>query len=78
MAEYKGQEGFRHDGPDTTGVLIVNLGTPDFPDRRSVRRYLKQFLSDPRVVEFPRALWWLILNIVILNIRPARSAKAYP
>ena len=77
MAEYKGQEGFRHDGPDTTGVLIVNLGTPESPDRRSVRRYLKQFLSDPRVVEFPRALWWLILNIVILNIRPARSAEAY-
>jgi len=77
MSRYKGQEGFRHDAPDTTGVLIVNLGTPDAPDRRSVRRYLKQFLSDPRVVEIPRLLWWLILNLVILNIRPSRSARAY-
>lgn len=77
MSKYKGQSQFRHDRPDATGVLIVNLGTPDSPDRRSVRRYLKQFLSDPRVVEFPRVLWWLILNLVILNIRPSRSAEAY-
>ena len=60
-----------------TGVLLVNLGTPDAPDRASVRRYLKQFLWDPRVVEVPRPLWWLILNLVILNTRPSRSAKAY-
>ncbi len=59
------------------GVLLVNLGTPDDPSTPAVRRYLRQFLSDPRVVDLPRALWWLILNLVILVIRPARSARAY-
>lgn len=59
------------------GVLITNLGTPDAPQTGAVRRYLKEFLSDPRIVELPRALWWLVLNGVILNIRPARSAAAY-
>lgn len=68
---------FHHDQPDRTGVLLVNLGTPDAPDRASVRRYLKEFLSDPRVVEGPRLPWWLVLNLIILNTRPARSAKAY-
>jgi ferrochelatase len=53
------------------------LGTPDAPYARELRRYLKEFLSDPRVVEVPRLLWWLILNLVILRIRPARSAKLY-
>ncbi|KAA1188463.1 ferrochelatase [Pseudohalioglobus sediminis] len=64
-------------GPDRVGVLITNLGTPDAPEKKSLRRYLKQFLSDPRVVEIPRLLWWFILNLVILNIRPSRSAAAY-
>lgn len=59
------------------GILITNLGTPDAPETGAVRRYLKEFLSDPRVVEVPRLLWWFILNLVILRIRPARSAKAY-
>ncbi len=59
------------------GVLLVNLGTPDAPNRAAVRRYLKQFLWDRRVVELPRLLWWPILNLIILNTRPARSAKAY-
>ena len=59
------------------GVLMVNLGTPDAPDRKSVRRYLKEFLWDPRVVEGPRLPWWLALNLVVLNTRPARSARAY-
>lgn len=68
---------FSHDQPPRCGILITNLGTPDAPDRRSLRRYLKEFLSDPRVVEAPRWLWWVILNLVILNIRPARSAEAY-
>ena len=68
---------FRHDDPDCLGVLLVNLGTPDSPRRRDVRRYLKEFLWDPRVVELPRPLWWLVLNGVILNTRPARSAAAY-
>lgn len=77
MTQYTGHQQFRHDSDGVTAILIVNLGTPDAPDRKSVRRYLKQFLSDPRVVEFPRPLWWLILNGVILNIRPSRSARAY-
>lgn len=59
------------------GVLLVNLGTPDEPTPQAVRRYLKQFLSDPRVVEIPRLVWWPILNGIILNTRPKRSAHAY-
>jgi len=60
-----------------TGILLANLGTPDAPTSAALRRYLKEFLWDPRVVDFPRPLWWLILNGVILNIRPPRSAKLY-
>ncbi len=59
------------------GLLLVNLGTPDAPDPAAVRRYLAQFLSDPRVVDLPRALWLPVLHGVILNTRPKRSAKAY-
>jgi len=64
-------------GKPSIGVLLANLGTPDSPSPRDVRRYLKQFLSDPRVVELARPLWWLVLNLVILNTRPRRSARAY-
>ena len=60
-----------------TAVLLVNLGTPDAPTATAVRRYLAQFLSDPRVIETPRWLWWPILHGVILRVRPARSAHAY-
>jgi len=66
-----------HDSPSGTGILLVNLGTPQAPTPRAVRRYLKQFLSDPRVIELPRALWWPILNGVVLNTRPAHSARKY-
>lgn len=59
------------------GVLLVNLGTPDGPDPVSVKRYLKQFLSDTRVVEIPPIAWQLILRGIILNTRPQKSAKAY-
>ena len=59
------------------GVLIVNLGTPDAPTAKAVRTYLKQFLSDPRVVEIPRIIWWCILNLIILPIRSGASAKKY-
>lgn len=59
------------------GVLFVNLGTPDDTSTASVRRYLKQFLSDDRVVEIPRLIWWPILNGIILNVRPRKSAEAY-
>lgn len=64
-------------GGGALGVLLVNLGTPEAPETPAVRRYLAEFLADPRVVETPRWLWWLILNGVILRIRPPRSAKAY-
>ncbi len=59
------------------GLIIVNLGTPDAPDIPAVKRYLAQFLSDPRVVDLPRGLWLPILHGVVLNTRPARSAKLY-
>lgn len=60
-----------------TACLLINLGTPDAPTAPAVRRYLKEFLGDPRVVELPRLLWWLILNGIILNVRPKQSAKKY-
>ena len=59
------------------GVLIVNLGTPDTTDYWSMRRYLKEFLSDRRVIETNRVLWWLILNLVILTLRPGRKGRDY-
>lgn len=59
------------------GVVLLNLGTPDATDFWSVRRYLKEFLSDPRVIETPKWLWWPILNIVILSFRPKKSGHAY-
>lgn len=62
---------------DVTGVVLANLGTPDAPTPSALRRYLRQFLGDPRVVEAPRVLWWLILNLVILTVRPPRSARLY-
>jgi ferrochelatase len=61
----------------STAVLLVNLGTPEAPTAPALRRYLKQFLSDPRVVEIPRPIWWLILNGIILNVRPKKSARKY-
>ncbi len=59
------------------GILLVNLGTPDAPTPDALRRYLKEFLWDRRVVDTPRILWWFILNGIILNTRPARSARLY-
>lgn len=61
----------------SVGVLLINLGTPDAPDPASVKRYLKQFLSDRRVIEIPAIAWQPILRGVILNTRPAKSARAY-
>lgn len=59
------------------GVLLLNLGTPDATDYWSMRRYLKQFLSDRRVIEVPRLLWWPLLNLIILTTRPGRKGKDY-
>ncbi|WKE64433.1 ferrochelatase [Gallaecimonas kandeliae] len=74
---YQGSPQFQHGQPPKIGVLITNLGTPDAPTPKALRRYLKEFLWDPRVVEIPRPLWWLILNGIILNTRPKKSAHAY-
>lgn len=76
--KYIGQTDYDHDGASPRqGILLCNLGTPDAPRPTELRRYLKEFLSDPRVVELPRLLWWMILNLIILRIRPRRSAKLY-
>lgn len=63
--------------PSRTAVLLVNLGTPEAPTPAALRRYLREFLSDPRVVEIPRALWLPILHGIILRLRPAKSAAKY-
>ena len=60
-----------------TGLLLVNLGTPETPQRRAVAKFLRAFLSDPRVVDLPRWLWLPLLNLVIIPLRAARSAAAY-
>jgi len=77
MGFYQAEPPYAHGTPPRVGVLLVNLGTPDAPTPQAVRRYLKQFLSDRRVVEIPRAIWWLILNGIILNTRPRKSAAKY-
>ncbi len=59
------------------GILLLNLGTPDATDYWSMRRYLKEFLSDRRVIEVPRWKWWPILNLIILTVRPGRKGKDY-
>ena len=74
---YQIEPSIPHGTPVKTGILLVNLGTPDAPTATAVRPYLKEFLSDPRVVEIPKLIWWLILNGVILNIRPKKSAAKY-
>ena len=68
---------YKHDSMPCTGVLITNLGTPDAATTPALRRYLAEFLSDPRVIETPKWIWWFILNGIILRIRPRRSAEAY-
>jgi len=60
-----------------TGVILANLGSPTAPTTKAVRRFLADFLWDPRVVNLPRPLWWLILNFFVLPFRPGKSAKAY-
>lgn len=75
--KFKSVQGFSHSQSDKIGVLMINLGTPDAPTARALRPYLKEFLSDPRVVEIPRLLWMLILHLIILPFRAPKSAKAY-
>jgi protoporphyrin/coproporphyrin ferrochelatase len=66
-----------HGGIAGSAIVLVNLGTPDAPTTSAVRRYLREFLSDPRVVEIPRLVWWCILNFIILPFRSSKSAKKY-
>lgn len=74
---YQGLTQFDHTARMSTGVLLVNLGSPAAPTPSALRRYLAEFLWDPRVVEVPRPLWWMILHGIILRFRPARSARKY-
>ncbi|UAA38410.1 ferrochelatase [Paraneptunicella aestuarii] len=75
--KYQGNTDFSHHQADKIGVLITNLGTPQAPTKQALKPYLREFLSDPRVVEVPKVIWQLILNLIILNVRPAKSAHAY-
>ena len=75
--EYLAEPAHAHGSIARVGILLVNLGTPDEPTPSAVRRYLAEFLSDPRVVEIPRIAWWPILHGVILRTRPAKSAQKY-
>lgn len=68
---------YLHGPQERIGILLVNLGSPEAPTPKALRKYLKQFLWDPRVVEYPRALWWIILHAFILRKRPSESAKLY-
>ena len=77
MPTLLGDENYRHGGESRIGVLLANLGTPDAPTAKAVRRYLREFLSDPRVIESPRWLWQIVLNAIILPIRSPRSAALY-
>ncbi len=77
MSRYTSSGHAPHGEPARVGVLLANLGTPDAPTPRALRRYLREFLSDPRVVELPRPLWWFILSAFVLPFRPRRSARLY-
>lgn len=77
MPRFLPEPAYRHGTPAQTAILLINLGTPEAPTTPAVRRYLKEFLSDPRVVEIPRLAWWPILNGIILNVRPKKSAEKY-
>lgn len=68
---------YTHGTPERAAVVLINLGTPEAPNAPALRRYLKEFLSDRRVVEIPRLIWWFILNVIILNLRPKKSAAKY-
>lgn len=75
--KYKGNPDYKHDSSPCIGVLITNLGTPDAPTPAALRKYLAEFLSDPRVIEVPKPIWWFILHGIILRTRPKKSAQAY-
>ncbi len=68
---------YQHGQIPAVGILLAQLGTPEAPTPEAVRPYLKQFLSDPRVIELPRLFWWLILHCFVLTTRPRASARLY-
>ena len=77
MVKYIGDKNYEHGSKEAVGVLITNLGTPDAPKKKELKVYLNQFLSDPRVIELPKILWQILLKLVILQVRPSKSAEAY-
>ena len=77
MSRFNSKPEYTHGDTDSVGILLVNLGTPEKPTANSVRTYLREFLSDYRVIEIPKFLWLLILYLFILPLRPFKSAKAY-
>jgi protoporphyrin/coproporphyrin ferrochelatase len=77
MSRYAPEPPYSHGTPPRIGVLLVNLGTPEAPTAPAVRAYLREFLSDPRVVELPRALWLPVLYLFVLTTRPKASAQRY-
>jgi protoporphyrin/coproporphyrin ferrochelatase len=77
MPTMRAEPPYEHGQAPRTGVLLCNLGTPDAPTPAALRRYLAEFLSDTRVIEIPKPIWWLILHGIILRIRPAKSARKY-
>jgi ferrochelatase len=77
MSRFQGETSYIHGSPECTGILLVNLGTPDKPTSAALRRYLAEFLVDKRVVEIPRLIWLPILYLLILTRRPAKSAALY-
>lgn len=77
MAYFNEEPKLQHQDPIKVGILLANLGTPDAPTAKALRPYLRQFLSDHRVIEIPRFIWWWILHCIILVIRPKKSAEKY-
>lgn len=77
MTRYLNNDNYTHGTKERLGILLVNLGSPDAPTTKAVRKYLAEFLWDPRVIEMSRPLWWLILHGFILRFRPRRSAALY-
>ena len=77
MPKHETKQKYLHGPQEKIGILLVNLGSPSAPTTKAVRKYLAEFLWDPRVIEIPRFLWWIILHGVILRFRPSRSAKKY-
>ncbi|MEN9867480.1 MAG: hypothetical protein RL748_3070 [Pseudomonadota bacterium] len=77
IMSFRKEPSHTHGSIDKTAVLLINLGSPDAPTAAAVRPYLRQFLSDPRVVEIPKMVWWWILNGIIVPFRSGKSAKKY-